>query len=81
MDQYSNYKLYNVLFTRGLFDLITRHNLKNVKTAVLHPGFVDTNFGSDSCFLKFIKCLCCCIVLDQNRGSMTSLHLCTTPFA
>lgn len=45
MTQYSISKLFNVLFTRGLNDLINKKGLKHVKTASLHPGVVDTNFG------------------------------------
>ena len=43
--QYKISKIFNVLFTRGLNDLITKNNYKHIKTACLHPGSVDTNFG------------------------------------
>ena len=45
------------MFTRGLNDLLTKNNYKHIKTASLHPGSVDTNFGGDSKMLKCIKAL------------------------
>lgn len=65
INQYSTSKLFNVLFTRGLNDLMVRRGIKNMKTASLHPGVVDTNFGQGSSFFKCFKCLCCCILIDQ----------------
>ena len=50
MSQYAISKLYNVLFTVGLNNLINKNSLNNVKTASLHPGYVLTNFGSDNLF-------------------------------
>lgn len=41
---YSNAKLANVLFTRGLHQ---RHVLDGVSTAAFHPGMVASSFGSD----------------------------------
>lgn len=81
MDQYSASKLYNVLFTRGLNDLINRNSLKHVKTASLHPGVVDTNFGQGSGLFKCFKCLCCCILIDRETGARATLHLSRAPFA
>lgn len=78
--QYCISKIFNVLFTRGLNDIIAKKSLKTVKTACLHPGFVDTNIGGDSCLNKFIKCIFCCCVKDRETGARTSLYLCQTAF-
>ena len=37
---YSNSKLFNVLFTVGLNNMLQSRNLKHMKTACLHPGGV-----------------------------------------
>jgi short-subunit dehydrogenase len=81
MTQYSNSKLYNVLFTQGLNNLINKNGLKHVKTASLHPGIVETNFGNETCWARFFRCLCCCAVVNQNEGSRTSMYLCNAPLA
>ena len=51
-----------------------------MKTASLHPGVVDTNFGQGTSMFKCFKCLCCCIIIDQEEGARTSLYLSRTPF-
>jgi hypothetical protein len=57
--------MYNVLFTRGLNELVNARGYKHIKTASLHPGVVDTNIGSDMRLVKLLKCLCCCFFVDQ----------------
>ncbi len=44
MTQYSNSKFANVLFTVGLADRLSKY--PHIKTASLHPGIVDSNFGT-----------------------------------
>ena len=46
MNQYSNSKLLNVLFTVGLNNFFKQNNINNIKTASLHPGAVESNFGN-----------------------------------
>jgi len=44
-EQYNISKLFNVLFTVGLNNLINKNGLSKIKTASLHPGAIATNFG------------------------------------
>lgn len=81
MNQYATSKLYNVLFTRGLNDLIIRHKIKNMKTAALHPGVVDSGFYQSSNLLKCFSCCCGCFMINNEEGARTSLHLSRIPFA
>jgi NAD(P)-dependent dehydrogenase (short-subunit alcohol dehydrogenase family) len=78
--QYGISKLYNVLFTQGLKNLIARNNLSNVKTATLHPGVVDTGFGQNLALMKCVKCICCCIFIKQEEGTVSTLYLFRSPF-
>lgn len=64
-EQYNISKLFNVLFTSGINDIITKKNLTHIKTAALHPGFVDTNLTEQNNLLKFAKCCFCCMVINQ----------------
>ena len=41
--QYATSKLFNVLFSVGLQNLLAQCNIANVKTASLHPGVIDTD--------------------------------------
>lgn len=78
-DQYSISKFMNVLFTQQLFNRISKY--QNIKTFSLHPGIVDSNFGSDICFLKFISTLCCCFWVENAEGAKTSIYLSTQDFS
>jgi NAD(P)-dependent dehydrogenase (short-subunit alcohol dehydrogenase family) len=63
MGIYSNSKFANVLFTVGLADRLSKYS--NIKTAALHPGIVETGFGTDSKLFGCFKCLCCCMFIDK----------------
>ena len=67
MNQYSDSKLCNVIFTVGLEKLLQKSKLQNIKVASLHPGVVDSGFynnrGDQSFLMKFFKnCCCCCFI-------------------
>ena len=80
MDAYSNSKLFNVLFSVGLDNLFKEKNIRNVKTASLHPGVVETNLASDSSWVHCMRCICCCMFVKREKGARTNLHLCRIPF-
>lgn len=55
-EQYAISKLYNNLFTVELQELFNlKHEDPKFKAVALHPGFVDTTFGSHSQELLQIK--------------------------
>jgi hypothetical protein len=41
----------------------------------IHPGTVDTGFGSTFCLVKFVKCLCSCCFLTREQGAVSTLAL------
>jgi retinol dehydrogenase-12 len=73
--QYAISKFMNVLFTQELFRKISKY--QNIKTCCLHPGIVDSNFGSDVSYIKCFTKLCCCIYVGNAEGARTSIHLST----
>ena len=80
MGVYKNSKLLNVLFSVGLKDLFEKKNLKHLKSASLHPGFVDSGFGVENNMMKFYRCCCFCLRVNQETGATTSLYLSRIPF-
>ncbi|WCL49829.1 SDR family oxidoreductase [Leptospira sp. GIMC2001] len=75
---YQMSKLENIMFTYELAD-----RLKDTKVTVnaLHPGFVHSQFGNNnSGFLKnalgVVKTF---FAMNEDRGSMTSFYLCSSP--
>jgi NAD(P)-dependent dehydrogenase (short-subunit alcohol dehydrogenase family) len=75
---YSQSKLANLLFTR---ELAKRTEEKGIETAALHPGFVNTNFGSltDSRFsTKAFKALANTFGISPEQGAATTVHLAQT---
>ena len=80
MKQYSNSKLLNVLFTVGLNNFLQENKIHNIKTASLHPGAVESNFGNESFSVKCFRCFCCCIYVNNETGARTSLYLSRIPF-
>lgn len=72
--------MFNVLFTSGLNNLISKNGLTTIKTASLHPGIVDTGFGTGTP-ISWLKKLCCCFVLNVDEGARTSLYLSRAPFS
>jgi retinol dehydrogenase 12 len=72
---YGDGKLANVLFTKAL----TRR-LKNAKTFSLHPGVVNTGFGSNfTGFFKFGLALVRLFMISAEKGAQTTIYLATTP--
>lgn len=77
-EQYYISKFMNVLFTQELFRKISEY--PNLKTVCLHPGFVDTNFGSDVFKIRAFNKLCCCLYVTNAQGARTSIYLSTEEF-
>jgi hypothetical protein len=69
----------NVLFTQELGRKISSN--KTIKTVCLHPGAVDTNFGSDVFIFKCLKVFLCCIFVSNTEGAKTSIYLSTEDFS
>lgn len=65
-EQYNISKLFNVLFTVGLNNLINKNGLSKIKTASLHPGTIATNFGESNGLISCLKPLCCCILKEPD---------------
>jgi retinol dehydrogenase 12 len=59
ISQYNKSKFFNVLFTVGLADRLSK--FQHIKTVCLHPGIIDSGFGQGSCLIGCFKCLCCCL--------------------
>ena len=78
---YQNSKFLNVVFTLGLNDLLQEKNIKHIKTMSLHPGIVETGFGSGNCLTHCFRCLLCCIKKDEVSGADTTVHLCRASFS
>jgi NAD(P)-dependent dehydrogenase (short-subunit alcohol dehydrogenase family) len=76
---YSRSKLANVQFTVGLAERLTKY--PHIKAMCLHPGVVDSEFGTGITGLGCFKCFCCCIYVDNETGARTSLHLSRTAFS
>jgi retinol dehydrogenase-12 len=76
MAAYSDGKLANILFTKGL----AKHTQGTSVTAYsVHPGVVKTNFGSDmSGFLKIIFSAARPFMMSVEKGAETSIYLATT---
>lgn len=72
-DSYCKSKLANVMFTTALADRLTK--FKHIKTASLHPGVVDSQFGRGHCMIDCFRRLCCCVYVDNEEGATTSLFL------
>lgn len=79
---FSNYaksKLANVQFTVGLAERLTKY--PNIKVMSLHPGVIDSDFGTGITGVGCFKILCCCFYSNNQTGARTSLHLSRTNFA
>ena len=74
---YKKSKLCNILFTKKLSQILKKDKI-NVNC--LHPGFVQTNFGSNNnCFMKLgIKLAMKFGGININKGTETLLYLIET---
>ncbi|MFC3560333.1 SDR family NAD(P)-dependent oxidoreductase [Pedobacter jamesrossensis] len=76
MQAYGDGKLANILFTKGL---VAHTQSTAITTYCLHPGVVNSNFGSDmSGFLKFVFMLARPFMITTEKGAATSIYLATT---
>ena len=66
------------MFTTALADSLTKY--KNIKTVSLHPGIVDSEFGTGLTGFSFFRCICCCVFVNNERGARTSLFVSRIPF-
>jgi len=78
LNSYTKSKLANVMFTSALADRLSSH--KHIKTASLHPGIVDSEFGTGVSGITCFKCFCCCLYVDNEAGARTSLFLSRVKF-
>lgn len=77
MKAYGDGKLANILFTKAL---IGKLNNKSVLVFSLHPGVVNSGFGSNfSGINKFMATLMKPFMITPEKGAETSLFLATTP--
>ncbi|WP_448702715.1 SDR family oxidoreductase [Mucilaginibacter sp. AW1-3] len=77
MRAYGNAKLFNIYFTRSLAE---RFAVKNVTAYSLHPGVVNTGFGSRSTgFVKFLLSIARPFMISPEKGAQTSVYLATEP--
>lgn len=74
LQAYGDGKLANVLFTKAL---ATR--LKKAKTFSLHPGVINSGFGSNyTGFFKFMATIMRPFMLTPEKGAQTTIYLATT---
>ncbi|AEL26438.1 SDR family NAD(P)-dependent oxidoreductase [Cyclobacterium marinum] len=72
---YANVKLYNLLFTKSLAE---KFNAKKIEAYALHPGVVNTNFGTQSKgIFKFLLYLAKPFMISPKEGAQTGIHLAT----
>jgi len=75
---YSESKLANVLFT---YELARRLEGSGVTANALHPGFVNTNFGSTMSSIPafFIGIISRLFAMSPEQGAETIIHLASSP--
>lgn len=74
---YGNAKLFNIYFTKSLAE---RYRSKGITAFALHPGLVNTNFGSRlSGFGKLLLFLARPFMITPQQGAQTSVYLATAP--
>ncbi|MCG3220718.1 MAG: SDR family oxidoreductase [Candidatus Heimdallarchaeota archaeon] len=76
MQAYAESKLYNILFT---FLLAEKLKETNITANCLHPGYIKTNIGLNSPFLKLLRPLVKMKALPLEEGAKTSVYLATSP--
>lgn len=77
LQAYGDGKLANVLFTIAL-----AKRLKKAKTFSLHPGVVNTGFGSNyTGFFKIMASMMRPFMITAEKGAQTSIYLATTPLS
>jgi NAD(P)-dependent dehydrogenase (short-subunit alcohol dehydrogenase family) len=74
---YGNAKLFNIYFARSIAE---RYANKGVTAYSLHPGVVNTGFGSQyTGFLKIVLSLIRPFMISPEKGAETSVFLATAP--
>lgn len=79
-EQYSISKLFNIMFTMELKELVGQHSIlkQPIVTVAIHPGFVDTSFGSHSPLVQDIKKQYGHLMISKQAGAQGILALCLT---
>jgi NAD(P)-dependent dehydrogenase (short-subunit alcohol dehydrogenase family) len=73
---YGNAKLFNIYFTRSI---ATRFGPKGISSFALHPGLVNTGFGTGlTGFGKFLLGLARPFMISAESGAQTTIYLATT---
>lgn len=74
---YANAKLYNILFSKGLRDRFADRTLQSY---ALHPGAVNSSFGSSAGTIeKAIMSVSKIFFISSKKGAETTLFLANTP--
>lgn len=72
---YGNAKLFNIYFTRSL---ATKYGVKGISAYAVHPGLVNTNFGTEVGGMgKFLLWLARPFMITAETGAQTSIYLAT----
>ncbi|NPD89281.1 MAG: SDR family oxidoreductase [Asgard group archaeon] len=75
MKAYAESKLYNILFT---FLLAKKLKETNITANCLHPGYIKTNIGLNSPFLRLLRPLVKIKAMPLEEGAKTSVYLATS---
>lgn len=74
---YANAKLFNILFTKSLAE---KYADQKLEAYALHPGVVNTGFGSQSKgIFKILLSLFKPLMISPAKGAQTGIFLATTP--
>jgi retinol dehydrogenase 12 len=77
LQAYGDSKLANVLFTIAL-----SKRLKKATTFSLHPGVINSNFGSNyTGFFRVMAAIMRPFMITPEKGAATTIYLATTPLA
>jgi retinol dehydrogenase 12 len=77
LQAYGDGKLANILFTKALAKRLTK-----AKAFSLHPGVVNTGFGSNyTGFFKIMASIMRPFMITAEKGAQTTIYLATTPLS
>ncbi|MBD3190177.1 MAG: SDR family NAD(P)-dependent oxidoreductase [Candidatus Heimdallarchaeota archaeon] len=73
---YSESKLYNIMFTYYLADLLSE---TNVTVNTYTPGFTRTNFGKNTLLMRFFSVLLAPFANSPAKAAKTAIYLASSP--
>ncbi|MBX0291249.1 SDR family NAD(P)-dependent oxidoreductase [Hymenobacter sp. HSC-4F20] len=80
LQQYSNTKLFNIMFTQELARQLRQRGIGNVVSNSLHPGAIASNFGAHAAgWLATGTQLLRPFMISPDQGAETTLYLATAP--